>query len=481
MAFVGTTSAQIPGIPEEVRFRLELTPNADSVVVDSTLTSWGMRFEHTYGKYWTAWFDVWRAGAWADSLLKQRWTSVVVADVFNPIPVPDSLQPSMMLEEIGAPQGIQWGVTMVKAPQSWARGIDGSGIVVGVLDSGTDCGHQDLPNLRGGYNFGQLPAGVTDRASCAAFASMSICRHHGFHTAGTVAGQNGIGVAPGAQVYAMRVFDEINATCGAWTGTQLAALAMAADSGWDTNASIGGSGAGSYSIMTTRYAKERSTYMSASAGNDGGSRLLYPAGYNATVSVGALTSSGARASYSNRGSNLDVSAPGSSVVSLAPNNGYATKSGTSMAAPHVAGCMALIRQARELVMGRPRLSITETKMVLAITAVDLGTPGKDTYYGNGGIDCDAAVAFILSGAPIPAPYLNLPTGYTISRTANSGSPASTMTPYSAQVDTWEFDKADLPSGYEVNVNPWSTDATLRGYVNNTATPLRSYTLPIIWW
>src|SRR5699024_7339945 len=81
----------------------------------------------------------------------------------------------------------------------------------------------------------------------------------------------------------------------------------------------------------------------AASGNDGAESISYPAAYSGSVAVGSVTSSQTRSSFSNYGPELDVMAPGSDIYSTLPNNQYGTLSGTSMATPHVAGVMGLIR------------------------------------------------------------------------------------------------------------------------------------------
>ena len=116
----------------------------------------------------------------------------------------------------------------------------------------------------------------------------------------------------------------------------------------------------------------------AAAGNSGNSSVSFPAGYDNAVSVAASDRQDARASFSNFNSDVEISAPGVSIVSTVPG-GYASYSGTSMAAPHAAGVAALIgwRQGR---------SGAALRAALAGAVDDLGTAGRDTSFGFGRVN-----------------------------------------------------------------------------------------------
>ena len=143
-------------------------------------------------------------------------------------------------------------------------------------------------------------------------------------------------------------------------------------------------------------ARDAGILMIASSGNDGISARNYPASFRGVVSVGAVDSHDQLAEFSTTGRALDLVAPGVETVSTIPDGGYAAESGTSMAAPHVAGVAALVWAAR------PGLSVDELEAVLRTSAVDLGDPGHDTRYGDGRIDAAAAMT-----APVPSPLPDL--------------------------------------------------------------------------
>src|SRR5690606_24451841 len=141
---------------------------------------------------------------------------------------------------------VPWGVTKVTAPEVWSTYNNrGQGIKVGVLDSGGDYDHPDL-RWAGGYD------AVTKSTSPSAWNdNISKCNGHGTHVAGTIAAlENGtgvVGVAPGADLYAIKVFEIIDGSCAAWTSTQIAGLNWAVSQGIRlVNASVGGSYSGAY-------------------------------------------------------------------------------------------------------------------------------------------------------------------------------------------------------------------------------------------
>jgi subtilisin len=128
----------------------------------------------------------------------------------------------------------------------------------------------------------------------------------------------------------------------------------------------------------------------AAAGNsfNGGFPMVNaPANSPGVIAVGAVDQNGVIATFSSRGgtgNQVTISAPGVSINSTYLNNGYRTMSGTSMACPHVAGAVAMLR------FKFPTWSPTSIRNRLRSSASDLGVPGNDTAYGAGLLNCDAA-------------------------------------------------------------------------------------------
>ena len=149
------------------------------------------------------------------------------------------------------------------------------------------------------------------------------------------------------------------------------------------------------------HADGKGAILVAAAGNDGGANSIdYPGAYPNVIAVAALTSSKVRASYSDGGSQLDISAPGSGIVSTfnSSDTAYSTMNGTSMATPHVAGALALA-------LGCAPAGTTKAQVVNALysTAEDLGAAGWDSSYGHGLARADRLVSTICGGGTPPPP------------------------------------------------------------------------------
>jgi subtilisin family serine protease/undecaprenyl pyrophosphate phosphatase UppP len=317
-------------------------------------------------------------------------------------------------------QSTPWGITRVQAPEAWAIVGKGAGIKVGIMDSGGDADHPDL-NFAGGYN------AMTQSTAMSAWQDdVSICNGHGTHVAGTVAALDNdigvVGVAPEVSLYALKVFESINGSCGAWSSSQIQALNWAVSQGIRVvNASIGGSATGSYMLAVSN-AAANGTYLVASAGNTGGV-MMYPAGYADAIGVAALTSSNVKASFSSVGPEMDFAAPGSGIQSTMPGGGYGSKSGTSMASPHVAGVAAL------LLAQNPGLTFSQLYDKLKAGAVDVDAGGFDNNTGWGMVQAAASLGGGGGPAPVPLAMTVSPTSRTKSAVAGAavGGDSATVT------------------------------------------------------
>ena len=289
--------------------------------------------------------------------------------------------------------GNNWGNDMVNAPEAWARGYTGQGVTVAVIDSGVDISHQDLSNNIW-RNTGEIASngidddgnGYTDDVYGWNFGigqnnnnvlpgTSSSGQGHGTHVAGTIAAaNNGIGmtgVAYNSRIMAIRMGD-VDSQGRFTNGGNLAqAIRYAVDNGARViNMSLGWSDSTALRDALA-YAASRNVITVSAAGNSSLSSPGTPA-YYATqygLSVGAVNSNRTIASFSNRaGTNSSmqhVMAPGVNVYSTVPGNGYASYSGTSMAAPHVAGVVALMLGAN------PNLTHAQVRSILTSSAVRL--------------------------------------------------------------------------------------------------------------
>ncbi len=229
-----------------------------------------------------------------------------------------------------AQKEIPWGVRRVNAAAAWDYGA-GKGVKVAIVDTGMDYTHPDLaPNYKGGYNI------VADNDN------PMDDQGHGTHVSGTIGAvqdlKGVVGIAPKADLYAVKVLDKNGSGQYSWI---VAGIEWAINHHMDViNMSLGGgSGTDALKQVMTK-AKEAGVTVVCAAGNDSGP-VNYPAKYPEAIAVSASDSSDKIASFSSRGAEIAVIAPGVSVYSTRKGGGFTTMSGTSMASPHVAGLAAL--------------------------------------------------------------------------------------------------------------------------------------------
>jgi subtilisin len=225
---------------------------------------------------------------------------------------------------------VPWGVERVGAPQYWDQ-TKGKGIKVAVIDTGISSRH---PDLRGQ---------VKGRVTIAKNLGTREIDGHGTHVAGTiaaVANQKGIvGVAPDVELYDVRAFGPGGT---ATIADIVEGINWAVENQMNIiNMSFGTSENNLALRHAVKEAARAGIILVASAGNNGGA-LEYPAAYKEVVAVGAIDKNNQLASFSSRGSGLDVVAPGVGIKSTWLNGSYRVLDGTSMAAAHITGLYALM-------------------------------------------------------------------------------------------------------------------------------------------
>ncbi|MDR6226518.1 thermitase [Desmospora profundinema] len=228
----------------------------------------------------------------------------------------------------------QWGPQRIQAPRAWDITRSSSNIRIAVIDTGVQYNHPDLSGkVIRGYNFVERNWNPYDGNG------------HGTHVAGIAAAitNNGIGMAgmaPNARIFAVRV---LNNSGSGTLANVVNGITHAADNGSHViNLSLGSTSGASSLESAVNYAWNRGSVVVAAAGNAGNTSPHYPAYYANALSVAATTSSDAKAWFSTYGTWVDVAAPGHSIYSTFPTNTYRSLSGTSMAAPHVAGLAGLL-------------------------------------------------------------------------------------------------------------------------------------------
>ncbi|MGY1642025.1 S8 family serine peptidase [Geodermatophilus sp. SYSU D00703] len=331
-----------------------------------------------------------------------RADAAAAARLLDGQPSVEAANPAVPIRAVGGAE-YQYGNALVRSEAARTEvGSPLSDVVVAVLDTGIAPHPELAAALVPGRNFTTSTAtDTTDRHG------------HGTHVAGTVAADAGSlveGVAPGARLMPVKVLSDSGGGTSTWAN---AGIVWAADHGADViNMSLGGAGNSTVYAAAVDYARAKGVTVVAAAGNEGSSVPSYPAATPGVVSVAAVDSSSRRASFSNYGPTVDLSAPGVGIRSTLASGGSGAMSGTSMASPHVAGVAALVAAAA------PGLTPDEVEQVLAGSATDLGSPGRDDLYGSGLVDAVRAVragAALVAAAGAPtsrppsAPAIGTPT------------------------------------------------------------------------
>lgn len=308
----------------------------------------------------------------------------------------------------------EWGVNRVGAPEVWGMGIDGTGVVVGILDTGVQWDHPALKEKYLGYNAatGEVNHNGSFFDPYYGETVPYDDNGHGTHVAGTILGSepdgsNQVGVAPGAKFIMAKAFD--SAGYG-YDEEILAAFEWIMDQAPDivSNSWGGGPGLDETYRETVQNLRAAGIAPVFAAGNTDESipvpylgSVSTPANFPESIAVGSTTSTDALSSFSLWGPSPygeikpDVAAPGSSIRSSLPGSGYGGASGTSMATPHVSGVIALLLQANS------SLSVDDIHNILKSTADPLTnatfpeTPNNG--FGYGMVDAVEAVSSNLSG------------------------------------------------------------------------------------
>ncbi len=406
---------------------------------------------------------------------------------------------------------LQEGVDNIEADRVWDElGVTGENAIVAGIDTGVMGSHEAFADRWQG-NFEPDSEGWLDVLGSSSIPSDS--HGHGTHTMGTMVGslESGIGVAPGARWIATNPINQ--GAGGEFDNDIIAALewvcdpdgnpgtvddmADVAQNSWGVHEGFSG-----YYDCDSRWwvaidnCEAMGTVLTWSAGNEGTSGLRSPADRATTpyncFSVGStlryppFTIS----SFSSRGPSgcggpyamkPEICAPGSDIYSAYNNGGYTTMSGTSMAGPHIAGVVALMRSAN------PNIPVDNIKQILMDTSIDLGVAGEDNTYGHGFVDAYEAVLAVMEGyGTVQGTVTSSATGLPIAeaQVANIAGPQSTATDIDGsyqmylEAGTYTFEysafgyitdtaPANVPEDGVVTVNMVLTPgpaATLSGYV-----------------
>ncbi|KOV86802.1 peptidase S8 [Nocardia sp. NRRL S-836] len=352
-------------------------------------------------------------------------TSDVPAEAANPA-IPTA--PAQVTPTDGEP--VRTDMSQIGADRAWAVNQGSPNVTVGVLDTGVDDLHADLKANFDTANSASCAYGKLDTRA----GSWRDTDTHGTHVAGTIAAAKNskgvVGVAPGVKIASVRIAEKPSGLF--FAENTICAMVFSGDRGFEvTNNSYYSDpwlfncpdNADQDAILegvkrAVAYAEGKGVLNVAAAGNENynlaakttdttspndstpatrtisNSCLSVPGEVSGVVSVSSITSSNTKSSFSNFGTDkVHVAAPGDSVYSTLPGGRYGTKSGTSMASPHVAGVAALLKSAN------PTATPAQLRTLLATQADDLacsdnrcsGTTAKNNFFGEGRVDALAAV------------------------------------------------------------------------------------------
>ncbi len=349
-----------------------------------------------------------------------RRTDVAAIIPNSPIHLIRSEGADSLLVPTGDPtaSSVEWGLERIGAPVVWERyGIDGTGAVVASMDTGVDGSHPALQNQWRGYDpaTGEIDPTYSWYDAVNGDHSFPYDDHgHGTHTTGTMVGRdpegaNQIGVAPGARWIAVKILSGAGSgstedilEAGQWLLAPGGDPAMAPDV--VNNSWGGGPGMDEWFRDVVQAWRAAGIFPVFAAGNSGPGEatVSVPGNYPESFAVGATDSQDRLAGFSSRGPSPydeikpEIAAPGVNIRSAVPGGGYEGGwDGTSMAAPHVAGTVALLRQADAA------LTVDEIEQVL-LESADPTTDSQyqdvpNNGYGHGILNAFSAVGMVVSG------------------------------------------------------------------------------------
>lgn len=341
----------------------------------------------------------------------------------------------------------QYGLIAIRAPKGWELSTGSTAVTVAIVDTGIQLLHPDLAGkVTSGYDFVNSDTSPDDDNG------------HGTHVAGIAAamtndGTGIAGVSWGARLMPVKVLD----TFGNGTYANVAqGIVWAVDHGSQIiNLSLGGNSPSQVLQDAVDYAYAKGVLVVAAAGNSGDGIVLYPARYPHVLAITATDSSNNRAGFSNYGPEVDLSAPGVGIYSTWLGGTYQNDSGTSMSAPFVSGLAAVLWGLPG--NGSPDIVAAEMEN----SALDLGIPGRDNFFGYGLIQMDRAIKLALPGSTSTlTPFQHFP--------AQGNQFLLTQTPTFAPTWTATTTLTPLPTSYILLP---SVTSTITAFSTVTQTPV----------
>lgn len=257
-------------------------------------------------------------------------------------------------------QNIGWGMIKLNITHLHQKGFTGKGVKIGIIDSGCDLDHPDLK--------------ITSFKNFTESNSAEDTSGHGTHVAGIIAAQGNaygvLGVAPDAEIH---IYKALDGNSGSIKGI-IDALKTAIDDKMDIiNMSLGTPSQVSGLEKLCKKAQQQGIIVVVASGNSGLQENYFPAAYDSCISVGATDENMKVAYFTTYGQELDIVAPGAEILSTYLDGSYAVLSGTSMAAPFVSGCIALMKQSG--------IEVTYNNIIKSV--IDIERPNFDIKSGYG--------------------------------------------------------------------------------------------------
>ncbi|CAN5152877.1 hypothetical protein BH09BAC5_BH09BAC5_03800 [soil metagenome] len=348
--------------------------------------------------------------------------------------------------------GSQWHLATINAAGAWNYFSTGSNIKIAIVDNAIDRNHQDLsgnlwvnPGEIASNNIDDDGDGYIDDINGYDVADVDNNPNppnnsfdHGTHCAGISSAKtnNSIGIASiGYSCKLMCVKATGNANSPSSVTNGYDGIVYAVSAGADViSMSWGGTGSSTTAQNIITWAYQQGVVLIAAAGNNNSSTMFYPAGYTECIAVAATSSNDTKASFSNYGSWVDISAPGNNIYSTLPSNGYGNMSGTSMACPLVAGLAGLMLSLN------PILTPIDIRNCILNNATNINSmnPSYIGQLGSGRIDANASMACIGTTLSLP-PVANFVANVTTVSAGGSVSFTNTsLYAYSGSTYSWSF-------------------------------------------
>ena len=396
----------------------------------------------------------------------------------------------------------QWSLPLIRLPETWAIEKGNKGVIIAIIDSGIAYRHEDL-RQKIWNNPGEIPENgidddgngyiddihgwdFTDAPNVQAEGDFMDGDNepldesgHGTHVAG-IAGampNNGIGIAGVAwncPLMAVRAGLSLGGSSRMQDDDSGAAIVYATDNGARIINMSWGSGQHSFVIQDAiNYAHAHGVVLIGAAGNSKESESFYPAAYRKVISVASTTPDKQRFHRTNFGASIDIAAPGNGILSTQINNSYRILTGTSMAAPHIAGIAAL------MLSKRPTLTHEEVRQILVntsdvVTQADSDEPDPK-FVGAGTVNAERA---LLSSGVLQARI-------TMPQTNSGGSTSITFvgTATGYKFEHWQmfYGSSSVPTSFTPFTDPNTAQKNIEHLVNwDTATiPEDTYTVRLV--